>query len=688
MEAPTALPSKTSEEPTALSSKTSEEPTALSSKTSLSSKTTEELLKEIRATHDAEEDQAVDLKPILHIMEKILLDVDRVINGTHGGVVTLKRSTTLPAFDHGMLEAILSDIHNVSGELSCNCPTGKDTKATTKQLLETLKTYSWNTKAVLALAAFTANLGEFWLLIQRGNANSLANSVAFLRQVPEIERFNALRDGVTKLVQTIRNLANCNAKFMMKLHYWYFLKDTPPISDAKLEIIRATYWTIDSVVQIAGLLGWKNKSTSLTTEEGKTLLIQLEKEVSQIYDILQYHFKRCKEYIAKEMEDAYKSLLKLMQTAVGRDIGKILNRFLSGEVDIEKLKSNHVLFLISDLDISLEEITVLNELYEKNEKKYEIVWLPVVDGLYNKKKFLELKKSMKWYTDVPDILEPAVIKYIKEVWHFIKNPIAVFLTPEGVVTCQNTLPLLWTWGIEAFPFTDEKEKTLWRNRYDWKLNFLVDDLIDPELKKWIIEGRLICLYGGGSIDWILQFTTSIKVVLARIGVTVEMVYVGKNNDKGWTAKVIAELHSHNIRVLKSERHFWVRLQSMMYIYTQMRQGKILSKDDSFVQEVMKILAYDGSEGGWALFCKGADVIVRLDGETALNAIWKYGDWENYAKKHGFLEGLNYYMEDQDVPHSCVHLTLPFISSEIPGKVDCSKCGSEMEMYYMYRCCKE
>ncbi|XVF30280.1 hypothetical protein REPUB_Repub16aG0043000 [Reevesia pubescens] len=659
--------------------------------TTLSSKTSDKLLDEIRATHAYDDNRAVDVKPILHIMEKILHDVDRVNNGTYGITVTLKKNTALPALDHAMLEAILADIHNVSGELSCNCPGGENAHATTVKLLETLKTYSWNTKVVLALAAFTANLGEFWLLLQLGNTNSLANSVAFLRQVPDIERLNSLRDGVSKLVQAIRTLAKCNAKFMMKLDSWYFSKETPPISEAKLEIIRAAYWTIDSVVQIASRLGRRNKNTSLTTEAGKTLIIQLENELSQIYDILKYHFKCCKGYIGKEMKDAYQSLLNLMKRREGRDIVEILNRFLCGEgvdkVDIEKLRSKNVLFLISDLDISLEEITVLNELYQKTES-YEIVWLPVVDGLYDKKKFSELKSSMKFYTDVPAILEPAVIKYIKEFWHFIKSPIAVLLTPDGEVTCQNALPLLWTWGNGAFPFTAEKEKTLWRNRYDWRLDFLVDDLIDPELRKWIIEGRLICLYGGGSIDWIQQFATGIKVVLARIGVTVEMVYVGKNNANEWTSKVIAELHSHNLRILKSERHFWARLRSMLYLYTKMRQGKTVTKDGSFMQEVMKILAYDGNEGGWALFCKGADVIVRLEGEAALNIIWKYNDWENFAKKHGFLEGMNYYMEDQDIPHSCVQLKLPFISSDVPGKVQCCDCGREMEMYYMYRCCKE
>ncbi|XP_017976356.1 PREDICTED: protein SIEVE ELEMENT OCCLUSION B [Theobroma cacao] len=649
----------------------------------LSSKTSVQLLDEIRATHANDDQRAVDVKPILLSMTKILDDVEGDIKGTaRGRRVTSKGSTSLPpAFDHSTLESILADIREVSGEFSCNCSEGENAHATTMKLLETLKTYSWNTKVVLALAAFTANLGESWLLLQRGNTNSLATSVAFLRQVPEIDRLDLLGSEVGKLIQAIRNLASCNAKFMMKVHPWYFSKDTSPISEAKLEIIRAAYWTIHSVVQIASLIGRRNKSTALSMEKGKTLVAHLETEVSEIRKILMYHLKRCKEYIGKEMEDAYQSLLELMQRS-GRDIVEILNRFLchgnTDKVDIEKLRSKHVLFLISDLDISLGEITVLNELYLTGEG-YEVVWLPVVDGLYDKKKFVELKSSMKWYTDVPAILDPAVIKYIKEVWHFIKNQIAVFLTPEGKVTCQSALPMLWTWGNEAVPFTDEKVKDLWRKRYHWRLDFLIDDLIDPELRQWIVEGKLICLYGGGSIDWIREFNTGLKFVLARIGESVEMVYVGKNNDKDWTEKVIRDL-----RVIKSERHFWARLQSMLYLYTKMRQGKTSTKDDPFMQEVMKILSYDGGDRGWALFCKGPDVKVRMDGETARAIISKHGDLETYAKRHGFLEGLNYYMEEQDIPHSCV-LQLPFIDSEVPGKMCCDQCGREMEMHYTYRC---
>ena len=49
------------------------------------------------------------------------------------------------------------------------------------------------------------------------------------------------------------------------------------------------------------------------------------------------------------------------------------------------LRRKHVLLLISDLDISTEEIVILDNLYRDAKRRvelsYEIVWIPVVDWL-------------------------------------------------------------------------------------------------------------------------------------------------------------------------------------------------------------------------------------------------------------------------------------------------------------------
>ena len=156
------------------------------------------------------------------------------------------------------------------------------------------------------------------------------------------------------------------------------------------------------------------------------------------------------------------------------------------------LRTKHVLLLISDLDISHDEIQVLEFIY-KSERvltklNYEIIWLPIVDrSAWNDNyelKFLSLQSIMPWYTvHHPSIIEPAVIKYTREVWRFVKKPIVVTLDPQGKVTCPNALNMLWIWRSTAFPFSTEKEESLWKEEA-WTIELLVDG-VETNLPIWV-----------------------------------------------------------------------------------------------------------------------------------------------------------------------------------------------------------
>jgi hypothetical protein len=148
-----------------------------------------------------------------------------------------------------------------------------------------------------------------------------------------------------------------------------------------------------------------------------------------------------------------------------------------------------VLLLISDLDISHDEILILSHMTQKSQRpaeaQYEVIWLPILDRLTvsnkaNTAKFEHLQSMMPWYTVLdPWIIESAVIKYIKEVWHFAKMSILVSLDQQGRVVSQNALHMLWIWGNSAFPFNSEKEEALWKSE-TWRIELLVD-AIDPEV---------------------------------------------------------------------------------------------------------------------------------------------------------------------------------------------------------------
>ena len=126
---------------------------------------------------------------------------------------------------------------------------------------------------------------------------------------------------------------------------------------------------------------------------------------------------------------------------------------------------------------------------KRPEIQYELVWLPIVDRLTplneeHQHIFEHLQSMMPWYTVYdPWIIETAVIKYIKEVWHFAKKSILVVLDPQGKVASRNALHMVWIWGSHAFPFTSEKEDALWKLE-NWKLDLLVYG-IDVEIPDWV-----------------------------------------------------------------------------------------------------------------------------------------------------------------------------------------------------------
>ena len=152
-----------------------------------------------------------------------------------------------------------------------------------------------------------------------------------------------------------------------------------------------------------------------------------------------------------------------------------------------------MLLLISDLDISHEEVFFLDSMYKESLKtpdiQYEVVWLPIVDRLTPSNeeyqhKFEHLQSTMPWYiVHDPWTIEPAVIKYIKEVWHFAKKSILVALDPQGKVASRNALHMVRIWGNRAFPFTSEKEDNLWKLE-NWKVELLING-IDVEIPDWV-----------------------------------------------------------------------------------------------------------------------------------------------------------------------------------------------------------
>ncbi|XVF49735.1 hypothetical protein PTKIN_Ptkin04bG0037300 [Pterospermum kingtungense] len=623
--------------------------------------------------------------------------------------------TTSPVDTDGMLEALAYIIQKISCEISCKCSGGGDAHATTMVLLNTLSSYSWDAKVVLTLAAFAVNFGEFWLIVRLCTTNSLAKSVALLKQLPDIlEHAQMLKphfDALNKLIKAMMDVTKCIVEFT-ELPSQYILSDVPPMSTAMAHIPTAVYWTIRSVVacavQITSLVGLRQEFITSTSEAWE--LSSLAHKVSSIHEHLQKLLHLCHQNIdEKKQKEAYDGLSHSLETPQLDNLKILLKIFsLSKEdpncllnpeknkVHVDILRRKHVLLLISDLDISHDEIQVLEIIYKydrvSSELNYEIVWLPIVDrSAWNdsyEQKFRNLQSIMPWYTvKHPSIIEPAVIKYTREVWRFQKKPIVVTLDPQGKVTCPNALNMLWIWANLAFPFSTEKEESLWKGE-TWTIELLVDGL-EGNLANWIRQQKVICLYGGEDMEWIQKFTSATKAVAQDLGIGLEMVYVGKNNAKERVKKITGLINEKQISHTWQEASvwfFWNRLESMLFSKSQ--HGKSTTETDVIKQEVMTILGYDGSENGWAAFFFGSTEMVRAKGDKVLNSMQSRKEWENEARESGFIPALRKHLEGITDEHHCTRLILPGNSGGISERVVCAECGRPMEMYFMYRCCVE
>ena len=161
------------------------------------------------------------------------------------------------------------------------------------------------------------------------------------------------------------------------------------------------------------------------------------------------------------------------------------------------LRKKIVLLYITDLrHVSDQELMIFEQMYQESrqesarlESQYEVVWLPVVDKAkpwtqVKKNKFERLQSMMPWYSLYdPSLLEPATIRYIKEVWLFNAKSITVVLDPQGKVVNLNAIHMMWIWGSLAYPFSSSREEALWKQE-SWGL-VLLADTIDPSLYDWV-----------------------------------------------------------------------------------------------------------------------------------------------------------------------------------------------------------
>ncbi|KAI9402861.1 hypothetical protein POPTR_001G340500v4 [Populus trichocarpa] len=677
------------------------------------------MMKQIVGTH-APDGREVDVKPLLHLVEDILKRATQQIDTS---LTTSQAHAELEDKTHqvnfvSMLDALSYTIDRISCEIAYKSLDGTDAHATTVSLFNMLPSYSWDAKLVLTLAAFALNYGEFWLLAQIYSSNQLAKSMAILRQLPSImEHSGPLKprfDAINNLIKVMMDVARCVVEFK-DLPPAYISNEVPALSTAMAHIPTAVYWTMRSVVacaaQITSLTTMGHEFSISTTVAWE--LSSLAHKLSNILDHLKTQLATCYQHIDEKRNVESFRMLKNLFEMVHIDNMKILKALIYAKDDIQPLidgsskkrvhldvlRRKNVLLLISGLDMSNDELSILEQIYNESrphearlESQYEVVWVPIVDRSVQsdamKEKFESMQSSMPWYTVYhPSLIEKAVIRFIKEVWHFRNKPILVVLDPQGKVVSPNALHMMWIWGSSAFPFTSLREESLWRDE-TWRLELLVDG-IDPVILNWIKEGKYIFLYGGDDDEWARKFANTARAVAQAARIPLEMVYVGKSSKREKIRRVIATITVEKLSYVWQDLtmiwFFWTRLESM--VYSKIQLGR-LDDHDPMMQEIKKLLSYD-REGGWAVLSNGSNVVANGHRTTVLQTLLEYDLWKAQVPVKGFdLAFRDHQGSIHDISRPCCRFDFPMTTGRIPETMKCPECNRTMEKFSTFLCCHD
>lgn len=118
------------------------------------------------------------------------------------------------------------------------------------EVFKTLSSFTWETKVVLALAAFSVTYGKFWLVAQPSPTNLLAKSIAILEQLPDMladkEPWKPKFEAPSNLIKTILKVTKCVVEFWELLSE--YMTDGRGMPTAAAHIPTAVYWTIHGMV--------------------------------------------------------------------------------------------------------------------------------------------------------------------------------------------------------------------------------------------------------------------------------------------------------------------------------------------------------------------------------------------------------------------------------------------------------
>ncbi|XP_045808120.1 protein SIEVE ELEMENT OCCLUSION B-like [Trifolium pratense] len=546
---------------------------------------------------------------------------------------------------------------------------------TTMWILQRLKTYSWDAKALVTLAAFALEYGNLLYLTDTSTADQLVNSLKQLNQIQN----RKVTVPATDLVVLIMEVFNHIRDWATWSGVGYDTLEVPSLSDALQDIHVAVYWIIASIVAATGningvsdykLSDFKGKLSSVDSK----LKEHLKLSKGQI-DSVEQNLKR------KKAISNPKDIVDILKILLQRDGDNLLiyDGSTKSKTNIEVFKGKYVLLFISSLNKVEDEILLLNYIYDRlkdnpqemkgyKKEDFKILWIPIFEG-DQKIKFDSLKNKIKFYA-VEYFSELPGIGLIREIFNYWDKPVVPVLSPLSDIINDDAMNLIFQWGIDAFPFRKKDGDEL-----DQKWKWFWDVTKRLNLGIQVKGDRYIFIYGGGDKKWIQDFTMALEKTkrheaILRADAIIEHYHIGKDDPK-----IVPR--------------FWIEIES-----------KTLKKHqdalDCKIQGIVKsLLCLKQDPQGWVILTKGYNVKLLGHGEPMYQTLADFDIWKDKVlQKEGFdiafKEHYETKIKETYVKQPCAIINVDNnINGNVIATISCPNptCGREMEVSSVnYKCC--
>ncbi|KAL2325111.1 hypothetical protein Fmac_024169 [Flemingia macrophylla] len=629
-----------------------------------------QILHKVYLTH-VNDDKECDKNTLLNLVHNTLVSAH---NSASSG---LQSQTSVESFkpDFPILKRIFCQMIMTRGTPEC-------AHQTTLKILRQLSGFSWDVKAIITLAAFSLEYGEFWRLNGIQTTELFGNSLKQLNQVQSRNVTADMIDLVTVLVEVLSHFKDW-AKISASYHD---VEEVRSLAESLQHIPLVVYWTIAAIVASAGnLVGVSNHTLSKfksrlydIDSKLKTDLDKCRFEITKIDDVKSRFIRVTK---IKNVVDLF-DVLFLPGPDNGTPKPKIFEAGVEITTGIQVFKQKHVMVFISGLESILDEILVLNSIYKRLQENpgeevkgvrkgdLKILWVPIVREwkIEQREQFKKLKEGIKWnvleyYKELPGL---AVLTEIFKYDIDTGKPIVSVINPQGQIINQNAMQVIFEWGIEAFPFTSRDGEDL-NKKWSWFWKLL--EKTDPEITtRGKDNTSYIFIYGGNDSTWVQNFSAAI----AKINQNERI----KNADFNIDRYQLGEGDPDKVPC------FWIGID-----------GKKQNKEckdtvDCEIQKVVKtLLCLKQDPLGWVLLSRGRNLKILGHAEPMYQTVADFEKWKyNVVEEETFDVAFNKYYDT--VKERYAHHPYDY-SSSVLATIVCPNpmCERVMNVTSVnYRCC--